>query len=228
MTASGTNLYNPSLGETTLYAFNRCGIRPSSLTQEHMEDARMSANMVLMDWSNKGVNLWKVELVTVPLVQGQATYAVDQSVMLILDMYITVGTGAGATNRYILPISRTEYASFSNINQQGFPTVYWFDRLLSPTVTLWQTPDGNEPSMSYYAVQRVQDANFTSAQTMDVPQAWMRAFGYALAADLSVAWAPDRADRLMVLAEKYYMTAAEYNIETSAVYISPTVSSYWR
>ena len=69
MTTSGTYSYNPSLGEIVLYAYNNAGLRNTSLVQEHFETARMAANMLLSRWSNQGVNLWKVELVTVNLVQ---------------------------------------------------------------------------------------------------------------------------------------------------------------
>ena len=91
MTTSGTYNFNPSLGEITLYAFNLCGLRNTSLLQEHMESARMAANMVAASFSNRGVNLWKVDLVTVPLVQGTSTYSVDPSTVMILDGYVTTG-----------------------------------------------------------------------------------------------------------------------------------------
>ena len=70
MTTSGTYNFNPSLGELTLYAFNLCGLRNTSLLQEHMQSARMAANMLAMRWSNQGVNLWAVDLVTVAACAG--------------------------------------------------------------------------------------------------------------------------------------------------------------
>ena len=94
MATTGTYKFNPSLGEITLYAYNLCGIRSTSLVQEHFESATMATNMLLMNWSNRGVNLWKVELVTVPLVQGTSTYTVDPSVVMILDAYVTTGSGS--------------------------------------------------------------------------------------------------------------------------------------
>ena len=137
MTTSGTYSFNPSLGEIVLYAFNSVGLRNTSLVQEHFQTARMAANMLLSRWSNQGVNLWKVELVTQNLVQGQATYPVDPSIVMILDSYVTTNSGSSSTNRIILPISRTEYASYANKEQQGFSTTFWFDRLISPTITFW-------------------------------------------------------------------------------------------
>ena len=77
MTTSGTYDFNPSLGEITIYAYMNIGLRPTSLVQEHMESARMATNMMLSRWANQGVNLWAVDLIETPLVQGQATYTVD-------------------------------------------------------------------------------------------------------------------------------------------------------
>ena len=229
MPTSGAYAFNPSAGQITLYAYNLCGIRNTALVQEHFESARMAANLVLMDWSNRGVNLWQVELVSVPLTQGVATYSVSPSVVYIMDAYISITSGGTSTiDRYIIPVSRTEYASYSNKAQQGFPTTYWHDRLLAPTITLWPVPDGNEGPLNYYAMQQVQDANFTSGQQVDVPPIWLMAFADALALELSYSWAGDRTDRLAGKALRSYHAAAATNVENADVFISPTMSQYWR
>jgi hypothetical protein len=228
MTTSGTYSYNPSLGEITLYAYNLIGLRNTSLLQEHMEAARMAANMMLGRWSSEGVNLWAVDLQTVTLVQGTSTYSVPDNTVAMLDAYVTTGTGTSAINRLILPISRTEYASYPNKQQQGFPTTYWFDRLLSPTVTLWPVPDGNEVSFSYYRVRQVQDSNLTSGQTVEIPYYFLEAFAYGLAQRLAMIWSPDKVQLLKPLADEAYDLAVRQNVETAQQYISPTISSYFR
>jgi hypothetical protein len=228
MTTSGTYAFAPSLGQITLYAFQLIGIRPTALLQEHLESAHMAANLVLADWSNKGPNLWQINLTTVPLVQGTATYGVPANVVNILDLYVTVGSGSTAVNRYILPISRTEYASYANINQQGFPSTYWNDRLLSPTVTFWPVPDGNEVSFSYYALQQMQDANFANGQNADLPYLWLAAFANALAVELATIWAPDKLTIVQPRADRTYAAAAATGTEIAQMYISPQISSYFR
>jgi hypothetical protein len=228
MALTGTYKFNPSLGEVTLYAYNLCGIRSTSLAQEHFEAAVMAANMLLMNWSNRGVNLWQVELVTVPLVQGTSTYTVDPSVVMILDCYVTTGSGSTAIDRIIMPVSRTEYASYPNKTQQGFPTTYWFDRLLSPTITLWPVPDGNEVSFSYYAVQQIQDSALAGAAQVDIPPIWMEAFAYGLALRLAQVWAPDKVPLLKPFADEAYTVAAEQNVEVAQQYISPQIQGYFR
>jgi hypothetical protein len=228
MATSGTYAYNPSLGEITLYAFNLCGIRNTALLQEHMESARMSANMLLGRWSSQGVNLWCVDLETIPLVQGTATYSVPSNTVVMLDAYIVQNTGGAAINRLILPISRSEYASYPNPEQQGFPTTYWFDRLLSPTVTLWPVPDGGETSLNYYRVRQIQDSNFTNGQQVEIPYYFMEAFAFGLAQRLAMIWAPDKVAMLKPLADESYDIASRQNVETAQQYISPMVSSYFR
>ena len=226
MSTSGTYNFNPSLGELTVYAYQLIGIRPTALLQEHMDSARLATNMMFTRWSNQGVNLWQVSLVTVPIVAGTATYSVDASTVVMLDAYIEYGTPP--IDRIIMPISRTEYASYPNKTQQGFPTVFWFDRLLSPTVTLWPTPDGTQTSLKYYKVNRLQDANMNGTQEVDIPPIWLEAMAFGLAERLALIWAPEKVAIMKPMADEAYQIAANQNVETASQYISPQLSGYWR
>lgn len=230
MATTGTYTFNPSLGELTIYAYNLIGVRNTALLQEHFEAARMAANLLCANWSNRGVNLWAVDLVTVPLVAGQATYSVDANTVMVLDAYMTIDNGVSdPIDRIILPVSRTEYASYPNKEQQGFTTVYWFDRLIAPTVTLWPVPDGTSAQyLKYYRVRRIQDSALQSAAQVEIPFLWLEAFAYGLAARLAVIWSPDKAAMLKPLADEAYAVAAEQNTEYAQQYISPQLSGYWR
>jgi len=229
MTTSGTYSYSPGLGELTLYAYNLIGVRNTAVLQEHMEASRMAANMMLSRWANQGVNLWAVDLITVPLIKGQSTYSVPANTVVMLDAYIEIVNGsAQPIDRLILPISRTEYASYPNKDQQGFTTTYWFDRLLSPTVTLWPVPDGTTTSLKYYRVRQIQDANLTSNQNVEIPYLWLEAFAYGLAQRLAIIWAPDKVAILKPMADEAYQIAADQNVETAQQYISPMISGYFR
>lgn len=230
MTTSGTYAFNPSLGDLVLYAFNLCGVRNTALTQEHMVSARMAANMMLADWSNDGPNLWKVDLVTTPLIAGQATYNVGPETIAILDAYVTLDDGLSPPiDRIILPISRSEYATYPNKEQQGATSVYWYDRLISPTITLYQVPDGTSFTyLKYYRFTQVQDAGFPAGQTVDIPYRWMKAFSDGLALELSRSWAPNLSVGLAPFAIASYAKASKQDVETSNFYISPMLSGYYR
>ena len=230
MTTSGTYAFNPSLGELTLYAYNMAGVRNTALLQEHMQAAKMATNMMLASWANQGVNLWAVDLITTALVQGQATYSVDGDTVMILDAYMQTDNGSGQPiDRIILPISRTEYASYPNKEQQGFTTTFWFDRLISPTITLWPVPDGSSAQyLKYYRVRQLQDANYISGQTVEIPYLWLEAFADGLAFRLAKIWNPQIAPALKAVADQSYDIAARQNVEQAQQYISPQISGYYR
>jgi len=285
---SGTYTFDPSLGEMTLYAYNLIGVRNTAILQEHMESARMAANMLLGRWSSQGVNLWKVTRQSIPLVAGQPTYSVPTNNITMLDTYIVTGgveltgsisgvtltitsgspsvgmmisgnsiiqgtqilSGSSSTwtistsqtvavgdiigetaqsiNRIIMPVSRTEYASYANKEQQGFPTVYWQDRLLNGNVTLWPVPDGTQTALSYYQVGQIDDAAFTSGMQVSLPVYFYEAFAYALAQRLAMIWAPEKVQLIKPLADEAYLIAVEQNIENAPTYISPMISGYYR
>ena len=230
-----SNTYNfgaeggaPSLGELGLYALNRVGVKPSAILQEHMFDLRMAANLVQMDFANRGVNLWKVELVSLPLTQGVNTYSVDPDIILILDCYRTQGTGEATTDQILLPISRSEYASYPNKQQQGVPSVYWNDRLLAPTVSFYQTPDGTWPFINYYAVRQQMDASLANGGSLDLPSVWFKAFSDALIAELSLTYAFEKFQTFKAVADATYAVAADTNVEIAQMYLLPQIGGYFR
>lgn len=232
MTTSGTYDFNPGLGEIVLYAYQNIGLRPTSLVQEHFVSARMASNMMLSRWSNEGVNLWAVDLITVPLVAGQATYNIPLNTVTMLDTYITIDNGNGQPiDRIITSVSRTEYASYPNKEQQGFPTTFWFDRLISPnpSVTLWPVPDGNSAQfLKYYRVKQLQDSNLTNNQGVEIPYLWMEAFADGLTYRLARIWNPQLAVALKGQADESYNIAAQQNVENAQQYISPQLMGYYR
>ncbi len=230
MTTSGTYAYNPSLGEMTLYAFNLCGVRSTSILQEHMTSARTATNLMLSQWANRGVNLWKVDLVTVPFVTGQSTYDVEAKTVMILDAYVTTTSSGQNIDRIILPVSRSEYASYPNKQQEGFPTIYWFDRLINPTITIWPVPNTSTgpSSLSYYRVTQVEDSYVENGQTVDIPYRWLDAFANGLAYRLARIWSPQLVAQLKPEADESYAIAAQQDTEDVNLFISPIVSGYWR
>jgi hypothetical protein len=228
MTTSGTTAYNPSLGEVILYAFNICDVRPTAITQEHMQSARTACNLMFANWANQGVNLWEVQLVTQTLTTGVSTYNVDPSTIMILDAYVEDSSSGQPIDRLIFPISRSEWASYPNKTQQGQVTVYWFDRLINPTITLWPVPPNSTNTLKYYVVKQIQDANFTGGQTVDVPYRWLDAVANGLAYRLARIWNKAISPQLKIEADESYKIAADQDTEYVSYYISPMISGYYR
>jgi hypothetical protein len=225
---SGTRLFAPNLSELVLFALGLCGIRRTAVLQEHLVDAHMAVNLLLADWTLRGVNLWQVELITIPLIQGISTYTIDPTIVVLLDGYVTFGQPSHPIDRIILPISRTEYASYPNKLHQAPPTVFWMDRLLAPTVTLWPVPDGHQISVSFYALQQTQDANYDSGQQPAIPIVWLKALVFGTAEYVAAMWAPERISMISATYKDAYLAASTNNVETAQQFFSPQLSSYWR
>lgn len=222
---SGTYNFDPSLGELTLYAFDMAGVRPTALTSQHMRTAHMAANMINSRWSAQGINLWAVDLQTITLIPGSATYSVPANTVDILDAY---ATNPGDTDRIILPVSRTEYASYPNKDRLGAVTTYWFNRLLAPTITFYLTPDGTYRTVSYYRLRQMQDATLNGSAQPEIPFYFIEAYAIALAWRLAAIWNPPGAAGLKQLADEAYEIAANRNTEQAAFYVTPMVTPYFR
>jgi hypothetical protein len=225
---SGTYNFAPSMGQAVIYSYGLCGIRPTSLVQQHYETARMATNLLMGRWSSDGVNLWQVDLQRIALCQGQATYPVPSNTIVMLDMYYTLNTGSSEIDRIMLPVSRSEYASYPNKKQQGAPTVAWYDRLLAPTVTLWPTPNGQQAFFKYYRLRQTQDSNLANGQNVEIPYYFLDAYCLGLAYRLALTYAQDKVPMLKPLADEAWALAAKQNTETANQYFSPMVQGYWR
>jgi hypothetical protein len=230
MASSGTYAFSVTNGEAVLAAYERIQIFAPQLRIEHMTTARRELNLLLAMAANKQVNLWKVELLSIDLVQGTSTYTVPGRTVMILDGYVSLNDGETTqTDRYITPISRTEYASYASKATQGPPTSYWFDRLISPTITFWPVPDGNGPYVfNYYACVQMQDANLAGGETPDVPYLWQDWLVAGLAHRLSRTYAPTLEALRKVDAQEAWDIAATQNVENVNLSLAPALGGYYR
>lgn len=229
MATSGTYNFLPSTGELFLAAYRRIQIHRSEIVNEHIADAKNETNLLQVQWANLGPLLWTVDLQTVSLVQGTATYSVPSSTVMMLDVYISMPNGDGSTSdRIIWPFSRTEYASTPDKAQQGAPTSFWFDRLISPTFTLWPVPDGSEPTLSYYRFSQIQDAVATNATNPQLPYLALDAYVAGLAHRLARIYKPEIEAQREADATKALNTFLTQFTENVPLYIGPATSTYWR
>ncbi len=195
-----------------------------------MADARMAFNLLLGSWGNDGPNLWRVDEIVQTLVPGVATYDIDPNTVMILDAFIRTNAGTESQNdRIIWPISRTEYASMPNKLLQAPPTVFWFDRLLAPTITMWQTPDDSQVyDLHLYRYTVIEDQSLAGGQNIDVPRWWMLALAFGLAELLAMSYAPDRVQGLAMKAAQTLREAREQDTEAVPTYFLPIMNYFPR
>lgn len=222
--------FNPTAGEILLTAFGRCQVRPTELTQTHLLLGQTAENLILSELSNLQPNLWEVELKSIPLQAGTATYSLPAEIVMITDLYIRYNPNTTTPiDRYIQPISRTEYAALPNKTQQGQPNQYWFNRGISPTVTFYFTPDNNGPYVArYYSVRQTQDVQLKDGDTVEIPFRWLEAFVSGVAWQLSKTYAPQLKDGLFADYQRCLTYAQNQDVENVPMYITPGLGGYWR
>lgn len=237
MTTSGTYSFDPALSRHIIAAYARIGLRRTEIVVEHMSDATFESNLLLCQWANLQPNLWLSELKSETLVDGTATYTLDPEIVAIQLAYISTTMDGQTIDRPLGPISTVEYAAQPNKAVQGYPTSYWFNRQITPQITMWPVPDDNFTyTLKLRCVRQAQDATVPNGTTLDIPYRFHTAFVDGLADRLGAVYpekakaalGPAFADILDKRASKSWEIAASQDMEQVQMFISPSFGGYYR
>lgn len=229
MPSSSAYSFGLSNADILTSAYARIGVRRPEMLAEKMLDGYRELNLALVTFANKQPNLWTSEQQTVPLIAGTATYTLPARSVMILSCFIRTGSGAAQNDRLIFPVSEYEYASYPNKQNVGFPSVFWFNRQIAPTMTFWLVPDSTQSYTAYLQVVRqVQDANLQNGETPDLPYRWLDAITAELAYRLSRLYAPDKEQMRKSDAMEAWAVAATQDVEDVAMTIQPGIGDYYR
>ena len=106
MAVSGSKDFEPDVAEYIEEAFERCGLELR--TGYDLKTARRSINLMLAEWSNRGLNQWTVKQKTVSMVKDTKTYSIDSTNATapidVLDAFVRESIGGSDVD---MPISRT-------------------------------------------------------------------------------------------------------------------------
>jgi len=228
MTTTNTYNFNPALADIIIAAYGRCQIRRNAITIEHLFDAAMAANLLQVDWSNEQVNLWTVELAQTKLTPFKDVYDVDPSTVMIMATWIRTTPAAGEEkDRILTSIDRDSYAAYPDKLTPGTPTVYWFQALIQPTITLWQPPDDKEErTLMYFRARQLQDASVPYGFNAEVPYRFLEAYVAGLAFKLAELYAPARMEELAARALGAFNKAKDRDVENAPLRIYPALGIY--
>lgn len=184
MATSGTAVFTLDLAEILEEAAERCGYELR--TGYDFKTARRSLNLLFADWSNRGLNMWTFEQLSIPLVAGTATYTLPEDSVDVMDATIRTGSGATQADLVISRIPLPTYQSIPNKTTQGRPIQMFIQRYSTPQVTFWPVPDSSTPyTFVYWRLRRIQDAG-TGVNTQDMPFRFVPAMVAGLAYYLSM------------------------------------------
>jgi hypothetical protein len=231
MATSGTTDFNLEIDEIIEEALERAGIG-GARTGYHLRSARRSLNILLSEWGNRGIHLWKVKLATVPLVLGQAeyNYANDSSnfpndINDVLEAYIRNNTTATApVDTTLTKIDRSTYASLPNKLSQGTPSQYYVQRTTSPSIFLYITPgslySGSNYQLKFYYLARIEDVG-AYTNTADVVYRFIPCLTSGLAYYLSIKHSPEKTEQLRLFYEDELQRALTEDGQRTSLFISP-------
>ena len=216
---SGTYAYVPSLDDLLTDAWERCGKSPTVLNGDVVRSARRSLQLMMIDWTNRGANLWQIEPRVLTLATGQASIALTPELVDVMQATVSVG----GNDLVITPISRDEYVSIPNKSLTSRPTQYWVQRVL-PAPIMWLYPTPDQPyQLTAQCLRQPQDVMTFSAGA-DAPLLFAEAVTAGLAARLSMKFAMDRYQLLSGEAAIAYRNATGEDRERVPLRVTPRVS----
>jgi len=226
MAVSGTKTFELDVADYIEEAFERCGIEIR--TGYDQRTARRSLNILLAEWSNRGLNQWTIERVTIPVTSASSSYNLPSTVIDFLTVVVRMPIGPGTPSQVDLTvdrISRDYYLNIPNKLTQGRPVQFVVDRQITPVLYVWPTPDQNY-NLIVDRLVRMDDAA-SGANTLQVPFRFYPCLAAGLAYYIAMKKAPDRVQLLKAVYEEEFDRAMSEDRDRAALSLTP-VRDYYR
>lgn len=195
MATSGTYTFNPEFAELMTEAYSRLQIRGAQIQQEHIDEALRSANLLLIDFGNRGVHQYQLTQVDVALDPDQGapqTYNLPAGTIDVWHAAIRVD---GVTDIPLWPMARQSYEDIPNKDETGRPYNYTTNRNVvgtaTRTITLWPVPDRADTLRLW--VWRFAEDQIGIEQNAGIAKEWFDAYAAELTARLGRKYPPGTA-----------------------------------
>ena len=225
MATSGTFAFNLDLGEAIEEAFERAGLELRS--GYDYKTARRSIDLLMLEWQNRGLNLWTVRDTTVALVAGTSSYDLSADKLDIIEGLLRTDAGDSSkqSDLTMQRISVSQYAHQTNKLTQGRPLQYYVERKPAGiTVHFWPVPDATTSyTFAYYYMDRIEDSGRPASNNMDVPARFLP----CLVAGLAYQVASKRPEALQLapalkqVYEEQWNLASDAAREKASLYMAP-------
>lgn len=148
-------------------------------------------------------------------------------ILKIQQIYFAQPTTYGSGDRLLSNLSRSEYISIPTKLTQGFPSGYYFNQIIPPTISLWPVPPVNntQTNILYTNYSYAQDIT-QMFQTAQIPQRFYDALVAGITARLAMKFAPDKLQMMEAKANETYQIASNTDYECVTLRFNPDFSSY--
>lgn len=233
MTTSGTTDFQLDWISAIEESFERAGLMDGPRSGYDMRSARRSINLMMLDWANKGLNLFTYEPRTQVLTYNTAEYALGADIVDVIEQVVRLPQYAASPQISRLNMTRVSVstqATRTNPNITGRPVeVYYHRGTDGVTAYVWPLPDSNGPyTLEFWVLRRIQDAGAYS-NTGDFPFRFLPAFIAGLAYYIAQKKRRDDPNLVQTLKAEYdeaWAAAAGEDRERATLNIVPRSSSY--
>jgi len=225
MATSEAYTFDLDLGDAIEEAFELAGLELRS--GYDYKTARRSINLLMLEWQNRGLNLWTVEFAKQTLTSGTFTYALTEDKLDIVEAFVRTDDG-NTTSQYdqtLTRISGSQYAHLSNKLTTGKPLQFWLEK--KPTgisFNLWPVPDARQTyDLGFYYMRRVQDAGSPASLNMSVPSRYLPCLVSGIAYQLCLKYSESNSKAPIMKAEyeSQWTLASDADREKASIYVSP-------
>ena len=126
MATSGSTNFEPDITEFVEEAYERCGLELR--TGYDLKTAIRSANLMLAEWANRGLNQWTIETGTQTVTEGTNSYTLGTNVIDVLDVTIRRTVSGTTTDVRLDKLSRSEFFNIPNKATESKPSQYFLDK----------------------------------------------------------------------------------------------------
>ena len=211
----------PDLPDIFEEAYERAGLEMS--TGYDLRTARRSLNLLLLEWQNRGLNLFTVDQGTLALTAGTASYDMPADTIDLVEGSVRSGSGVNQLDTILQRLSVSQYAQQSNKNTQGKPSQVFVERLATVTrVTLWPVPDAAY-TFAFFRLKGIDGLATGLGTTAAVPPRFVPCLVSGLAYYIAMK-KPEAAARVAPLKQEYefqFELAAGEDSDSSSIKFVP-------
>lgn len=225
MATSGTytSVANFNIAQIIDEAFRRLKITPEQITAEHTLSARISLDLMFIDWINDGVQQFIIDQEEYALDgdSSDISFTTPTGTIDVLDMVYRNTTD---DDIQIGAISRKDYLDIVQKDVSGQPITYFVDKTtMPPVVYLWPVNNISGTSIVYNRLRQIQDVG-APTNTPDITVTYKEAMCACLTAKLAEKYADkETEDRMLAKADKAYRLAIEQDRDRAPLIIKPRI-----
>jgi hypothetical protein len=175
MATATTNNFNLDIAEAAEEAFELAGLEMR--TGYDLRTARRSIDLMMLEWANRGLNLWQVESGSTTLTAGTATYTLDADTIDLLEHHLRTddGNSNSQSDTELTRVSFSTYAGIPNKLDEGRPNEILINRNTSSTTfTLYPIPDSSQSyKVIWYRLRQIYDAGTPASNNLDIPKLFL-------------------------------------------------------